>query len=62
MRKICYVLGVLFLLISCSENKEKQVEEIREELKEILKLDQEPRNRIVELWQTAHKIPYCNVK
>ena len=53
MRKICYVLGVLFLLISCSENKEKQVEEIREELKEILKLDQEPRNRIVELWQTA---------
>ena len=53
MRKICYVLGVLFLLISCSENKEKQIEEIREELKEILKLDQEPRNRIVELWQTA---------
>lgn len=53
MRKICYVLGVLFLLISCSENKEKQVEEIREELKEILELDQEPRNRIVELWQTA---------
>lgn len=53
MRKICYVLGILFLLISCSENKEKQVEEIREELKEILKLDQEPRNRIVELWQTA---------
>lgn len=53
MRKICYVLGVLFLLISCSENKEKQVEEIREELKEILKLDQEPRNRIVEVWQTA---------
>ena len=31
MRKICYVLGVLFLLISCSENKEKQIEEIMAE-------------------------------
>lgn len=52
LKNFVFLILVSLVAFSCVSKKEK-IEEIRTELIEILKTDQEPRNRIVELWQTA---------
>ena len=52
LKNFVFLILVSLVVFSCVSKKEK-IEEIRTELIEILKTDQEPRNRIVELWQTA---------
>ena len=52
LKNFVFLILVSLVAFSCV-SKEEKIEEIRTELIEILKTDQEPRNRIVELWQTA---------